>query len=257
MKIRTKIFLILIVIVVALSTGTIAIMNSQTQTNQTQERSKVEDPDDTATPIVDFYDSNANQKMEADRLSKNARYDNSGFVLTDPHPNAGEVIRHEEDSNGSDMPIEKSSIIIEGQVKDSKAFLSNDKSGIYSEFTISVSKVLKNSYDNSVKPNETVIAERFGGRVRYPSGKIIRYKVSGKGSPSLNSKYLFFLAGTQEDNYKILTAYELKDNKVFALDGSRTFPRKNSKLIYDKHNGKEYKNFINEVDQAIENKGGK
>lgn len=256
MKVKTKVLLILSV-VIALSIGTIVTINSQTQMNQSQDKSVANKLDDDATPIVDFNDNNRNLNIEQDQILKNSRYDNSSFVLSDPPLNAGEVIRYDEGSSIPDIPIEKSNIIVEGQVNDSKAFLSNDKSGIYSEFTVVISKVLKNNYDNLIKPNETIIAERFGGRVRYPSGKTIRYKIAGQGSPSVNSKYLFFLAETQGNNYKILTAYELKDNKVFALDGVRTFTRRSRNSVFDSHNGQEYQNFINEVNQAIEYKGGK
>jgi hypothetical protein len=226
----------------------------QTQTNQVQDKSSTKDIDDAATPIIDFFSVNLN--ADQSRINKNAQYDNSSFVISEPPPNAGEFIRFAGENSISDIPIEKSTVILEGQVNDSKAFLSNDKSGVYSEFTIVVSKVLKSNDDAVIKSNETITAERFGGRVRYPSGKIIRYKISEQGSPSVNSKYLFFLSKTQTNGYKILTAYELKDDKVFALDGARTFPRSGAKSIFNRHDGQDYGNFISEISEAIEKEEG-
>jgi hypothetical protein len=245
MKMKTKTLLILSLVLVAISIGTIATINTQTQTNQSQGNSATKEIDDAATPIVDFFGASVN--TEQSRINKNAQYDNSRFVVSEPSPNTGEFIRSEGERSISDIPIEKSTVILEGQVNDSKAFLSNDKSGVYSEFTIVVSKILKNNSDDSLKSNEIIIGERFGGRVRYPSGKIIRYKISEQGSPSVNSKYLFFLSKTQSDGYKILTAYELKNEKVFALDGARTFPRSGEKTIFNKHDGQDYENFISEI----------
>ena len=83
----------------------------------------------------------------------------------------------------SDLPADKSDAVIEGQITSAKAFLSEDKTGVYSEFTIRVSRVLKVSPDLSVSPDDAIVAERFVGRVRYPSGKVIRYSIEGQGSP--------------------------------------------------------------------------
>lgn len=259
---NAKTLLTLSLILIVLSVGTIITINSQTQTNQSQtqtnqpqDNSAAKKIDDEATPIVDFNVANLN--IEQSRIKKNARYDKYKFVVSEPPPSAGEFIQFPgENDRELDMPVEESDLIIEGQVTDSKAFLSNDKTGIYSEFTIAVSKVLKNDYGDWIKENENMVVERFGGRVRYPSGEIIRYTMSGLGSPSINSKYLFFLTKTKENGYKILTGYELKEGKVFALDGARTFRRNVEKTVFDNHNGRDYKSFINEIKQKIEKREG-
>jgi hypothetical protein len=254
MKLKNKTLLALALLLVALSVGTIVTINSQTQTSKQQDKSATKEIDDEATPIVDFNVANLN--IDQSRINKNARYDKYSFVESEPPPNAGEVIQFPgENDRELDMPVEESDLIIEGQVTDSKAFLSNDKSGIYSEFTIAVSKVLKNTAgDSSIKANENMVVERLGGRVRYPSGKIIRYVMSGLGSPSINSKYLFFLTKTKENAYRILTGYEFKNDKVFALDGARTFRRSVEKKVFDNHNGRDYESFVNEIKKAIENR---
>lgn len=258
MKLKTKVVLTITLAVVGLFVGIIITNNSQSQAQQSQVKLNNNELDKEATPIVDFDDNESkNSNIEQDREFKNAQYDNSSFVLSNPPPNAGELTRWNSEIRLSDIPVEQSTIIVEGRVTASKAFLSNDKTGIYSEFTIFVSRALKNNSENFINSEETVVGERFGGRVRYPSGKVIRYKLAGQGSPSIGDKYLFFLAKTPTKNYRILTAYELRDNKVFALDGARTFPLKNSNSIFDTHNEKEYEDFIKEVNQSIKNKGGK
>jgi hypothetical protein len=213
--------------------------------------------DDAATPIVDF---GASSPAEADgqgtRRLKNARYDRYGSVKSDPAPQMGEVISFSHWQVGlSDLPADKSDLVVEAKVTDSQAFLSDDKTGVYSEFTVRVSKVWKTTPAVTVNKGDTLVTERFGGRVRYPSGKIVRYLVDGQGSPMKGKKYLFFLARAEQGNYKLLTAYELQGNKVFALDGSRINRWGRGNWTFDKHNGKDVNGFLEEVEQAVQPRG--
>jgi hypothetical protein len=208
--------------------------------------------DDEATPIVDFeVTRSAGADKNGRRGLKNARFDNSGFVIAQPTFNEGSVRMYDDPRDPiSDLPVDKSDLVIEGSVVNSEAFLSNDKSGVYSEFTISVSRVLKIRSDLSVV-DDTVVAERLGGRVRYSSGKIVRYTVGNEGSPVKGERYLFFLREAAQGNYRILTAYELQGNRVFALDSSKINARQLGQTIFDKHNGKDVGDFISEVEGAI------
>lgn len=210
--------------------------------------------DDEATPIVNFEDSGT---VKVDKNSprgiKNARYNKYRVVVSQPPPNAGEVGLYSDPKTPiSDLPVDESALIVEGIVTNSEAFLSEDKSGVYSEFSVRVSRVLKVNPDLSVRTNDTIITERFGGRVRYPSGKIVRYKNADEGSPVKGEKYLFFLKEVDQNSYKILTAYELRGNKVFALDGSRTIIRGPGRTIFQKHDGEGWELFIAEVESAIQ-----
>ncbi|MDT5270514.1 MAG: hypothetical protein QOH49_2700 [Acidobacteriota bacterium] len=150
------------------------------------------------------------------------------------------------------MPTELSDLIVEGDVKDANAFLSEDKTGVYSEFTISVSDVLKSSA--SVQKHDLITAERFGGRVRFPSGQVARYRVAGQGAPAKDGKYLFFLKQMTDGSYRILTAYEMRGNRIVALDGSRTNVGGRGSSQFDKHTGKDAQEFKNEV--SAKAKGG-
>jgi hypothetical protein len=214
--------------------------------------------DDAATPIVDFD----NQPRSGDdprdqRGMKNRRYDKYGSVVSEPNPRMGEVISFSHWQVGlSDMPVDKSDLVIEAKVTDSQAFLSDDKTGVYSEFTVRVSRVWKAPMGLTVNKGDMVVTERFGGRVRYPSGKIVRYQMSGQGSPMKGKKYLFFLSGVEQGNYKILTAYELQGDKVFALDGSRSNRWGRGNWAFDKHNGKETKSFLEELERTVNGSQG-
>lgn len=210
--------------------------------------------DDAVTPIVDFDNPLAADRIDKNaRKLKNARYD-KGMIPRDPHPNIGEIIVEPEWRSGfSDLPADRSDIIVEAVVGDSPAFLSEDKTGVYSEFTILVSKILKVVTGISVNLGDNVVAERFGGKVRYPSGKVIRCRIARQGVPIVGKRYLFFLAKSDQDSYKLLTAYEIQGNKVFALDGSRTEPRGQGGSIFDKHNREDLDSFKRKVETALNN----
>jgi hypothetical protein len=211
--------------------------------------------DDAATPVVDF--ASPAPAAEGARKLKGARYDRYGAVVGEPDPRMGELISYSHWQVGlSDLPADKSDLVVEAKVTDSQAFLSGDKTGVYSEFTVRVSRVLKAADGASAAEGDTLVAERVGGRVRYPSGKIVRYTVSGQGSPMKGKKYLLFLSRGEQGNYKLLTGYELQGNQVFALDGSRTNRRGLGRWAFDKHNGEEAKSFWEAVERAINNPVG-
>jgi hypothetical protein len=208
--------------------------------------------DDAATPIVDYDASTANSET-ANRIAKNGRYDGGNLVKADVGTRAVEVFIHAH-YDWDDLPFGYSNLVVEGKVTDSAAFLSNDKTTVYSEFTIRVTDVIKTSDGIAVNKNDSIITERRGGRVKYSSGKVIRYTLVGQGSPMVGKKYLFFLEDAQQGNYNILTAYELQGNKVFALDGSHLTRRERDGLLpFDKHNNRDYKEFKKDVEKAKSN----
>jgi hypothetical protein len=166
--------------------------------NEVKSQSTAKELDDAATPVVDLI-SSYTAAVTTDRWLKNNRYDNQGMVESEIDPRAAYVER-EPPGDISDIPTDKSDLIVEGTVTDSAAFLSNDKGAVYSELTVHVSDVLKATPDLNVKNGDSVVTERFGGRVRYPNGQIVRYRIVGQGSPEKGKTYLFFLSRADESS---------------------------------------------------------
>lgn len=222
-----------------------------TEQNGSEKKSQLteKERDDAATPVVDL--SSYPTGVSTDRLLKNSRYDNEGMVKTEVGPNVVSVLR-EPPENISDIPADKSDLIVEGRVIDSAAFLSNDKGAVYSEVTVQVSDVLKNTTNLNVRNGDSIVTERFGGRVNYSNGQIIRFGIVGQGSPAKGKNYLFFLSRAEQGNYNILTAYELQGNKVQALDGARVNLGRGD-WVFDKHNDEDYQAFRNATEQAVKN----
>ncbi|HEX3557863.1 MAG TPA: hypothetical protein VHU19_01575 [Pyrinomonadaceae bacterium] len=206
--------------------------------------------DDAATPVVDL--NNPDSNGDETRRQKNARHDNQRIVQSQAAPQSAEVTVDSEVPNGpADLPAAQSDLIVEGKVTGSQAFLSEDKTGVYSEFYLTVSDVIKAAPGVSINKGDAVTAERFGGRVRYPSGQVVRYRASGEGSPMKGKKYLFFLKKASDGNYRVLTAYELQGNHVLALDGSRTNFGGRGRSVFDKHNGRDLQEFRKDVDKVV------
>lgn len=237
------------------------VLNGQGQANRQGERTindvpfgrAAKDIDDAARPIVDYERGDRRQVDEdKSRKLKNARYDKYGSVKAEPHPETGEVIWDSEWSSAiSDLPADKSDLVVEGIVADSNAFLSEDKTGVYSEFAIRVSSAIKVGSGLSVNLGDMIVAERFGGRVRYPSGQIVLHRIGGQGFPISGKKYVFFLTKADHDNYKLLTAYEVLGQKVYALDGSRINFRGKGNSKFDKHNGEDLGAFMAKLTSAL------
>jgi hypothetical protein len=115
------------------------------------------------------------------------------------------------------LPVEAASTVVIGTVVGGKAYLSNDKTGVYSTFTVLINEVLKNS--ENVRVGNLVEAEREGGRGQFPSGRVHLYMISEQDMPRVGGRYLFFLTATNSEGvFEILTGYELRQSSVYALD---------------------------------------
>lgn len=221
---------------------TLKVLRQQDATRAGQQPTEKE-LDDASAPIVDLTTSK-NKPVDEKRRKKNKRFNNAQSERIDANLPSGDFNVVSE-GTVSDMPVELSDLIVEGDVKEANAFLSDDGTGVYSEFTISVSDVIKSSAP--LQKHDLITAERFGGRVRFASGQIARYRVAGQGSPAKEGKYIFFLKQMADGDYRILTAYEMRGNKIVALDGSRTNVGGRGDSPFDKHTGKDAQEFKKEV----------
>jgi len=122
------------------------------------------------------------------------------------------------------FPIERSSAVVIGRVIDAKAYLSDDKTAIYSEFKVQIDSVLKNDERCPIQPERSLIVGREGGRVRLPSGKIVVSWINHQNMPTMGGKYAFFLThelprgGDGGNDFYIVTAYELANGNVVPMD---------------------------------------
>lgn len=175
-------------------------------------------------PIADFNEAEPTDPLKrAQQKQKQKRKNGLRLVMQNPEPDSGGGLflpHNQFDFPG--LPVEQSAVIVIGDVLQAEAHLSEDKTGVFSEFTIRLIDVLK--ADSSL-PGSEMIVERLGGYVRYPDGRKLLYRVGTGGMPRIGARYLFFLKPTPELDYSILTAYEFGDKGVIALDPSAQFEK--------------------------------
>lgn len=174
-------------------------------------------------PIVSFEpESYRQQSVSENRARRNSKFDGWAWVRKSPNPDVQEVFLNTHWQVGlSPLPTSKSDLIVFAQVKSSNAFLSNDLTGVYSEFELAIERIFKANRAQPVETDVIVSVVRPGARVKYPSGRIIKYSLRGQEMPIIGAKYVLFLTFDQDLRiYSILTGFEIRsDDQIKALDG--------------------------------------
>ena len=154
------------------------------------------------------------------------------------------------------LPVEQSNAVVLGKVTDRRAVLTDDKLGIYSEFSIKISEIFKDDL-KGLFIDQVITASRLGGAVRFPSGKLQKYTVSRLGYPQQDKVYVLFLKRDEVGDYSIFTGYELNGSVVQPLDGQRNLPKNESDLQFGIYRGVSVESFRNALQKALQQpKGG-
>lgn len=148
----------------------------------------------------------------------------------------------------SALPVSQSDAVLLGEIIEAQAFLSEDKTAVYSEFTVGIYEVLKGN--KPLAAGDRIVAERAGGGVRFKSGRVQYYTVDKQGLPRVGSRYVLFLRRNDVgDDFSVLTAYELRSGRVFPLDAAGD--NRNDKLPFDEYRGYEENNFLSKVRDIV------
>lgn len=151
------------------------------------------------------------------------------------------------------LPVSQSDEILVGQINGAHAFVSDDKTTVYSEYDVSVVDVLKVSGREALAAGSSIVASREGGAIRFSSGRVRQLRVIGQGVPRVGAQYVLFLKGEPDgDDYVIVTGYELRGGQVFPLD-SASIPEVGAgvKLPFDSYAGVEENIFFDRLRNAI------
>ena len=116
------------------------------------------------------------------------------------------------------LPVAKSDVIVIGEVLNGEAHRSLNKRNVFSNFEVAVREVLQ----GKLIGRKVITVQRVGGFVSFPNKQKVLFRLLGNGMPAVGSRYVFFLNAIDED-YSIVTGYELTAEGVVALDGSQQF----------------------------------
>jgi hypothetical protein len=189
-----------------------------------QKQASDDEPDVSQFPIVD-YTTQKPANLTEKQIARSKKY-NSRSAPVIGEDSGTIVLISDWDSNLPALPVKQSAAVIVGEITDAKAQLSDDRTKIYSEFTVQIEQVLKNDEKTPLEKGNSILVERLGGRVRLPSGKIVVSSTSHQDLPRVGNRYLLFLthegpdAGYYEDLH-ILTGYEFRNGLVTPLDKVR------------------------------------
>ena len=272
MKNQKSSWLLLLLLSLAIAMVTLAStlgqQNKRTDEQQRaiEKRVHVED-----YPVADYESPESSDPQERDkRKVRNHRHDLSSdikseedvkpFTLKEDGTYISIPLSVSHPKTEPAIPEAESDAIVVGEVVSAHAYLSNDKTSVYSEFTVHVADVLKNGNLWSLHSGSQVEVERSGGRLRFPSGKVLLLGAPyGKNMPRLGERYLFFLKQNDEGNsYSIITAYELRSGSVYPLDRSPEGDVKSRQFAeYEAYSGMDETTFISHVLVAIQKVGQK
>jgi hypothetical protein len=251
MNIHKKVILLLLAILAVAAITAMAALRSQNQQPASNRQQQKAEADDSHWPVADYEAPEpVDPKDRALRKLRSSRYDGGG-PIKESTPESEVTLINEIEYPA--LPVANSDAVVLGEVADAQAHLSNDKKRVYSEFSVRIEELLKDNKCAPLAHGSIIITERPGGKVKFPSGQIKKYRTEGQGMPQVGRQYVFFLKhNADRANYYLVTAYELRDGKVFPVDGSIA-DKVSRKWSFDVYHGATKEGFLKDVRDAVKN----
>jgi hypothetical protein len=247
-----------------LTTGFVAVMlaltlvawsGSANRSAATQEATRQDTTPDKDIPVLDLKHAEATEsdQLKGRKRAKSLRQDRRIAELpsnVEPLPISAHTLLQL-----PALPVDQSNAIIFGKINDRRAVLTDDRLGIYSEFSISIDEIFKDD-QNLFRIGGVVIASRPGGAVRFVSGRIQRYILAGQGYPQQDKVYVLFLKRDEDGDYTIQTGYEVTGTVIEPLDGKRELAKNERDLQFGIYRGVTLESFRNALQKALQRKTG-
>jgi hypothetical protein len=171
------------------------------------------------------YDEPEEQDIarRARRQLAGKRYENAGGLVESTLPIAEDeerVLQTDEYLSVPAIPVKESELIVIGTVLEAAAHLSNNKKTVYSEFTVQIEEILRDTTGN-IKKEGSVTVDREGGYVEYINGLRRLHRIAALSMPQVGGKHILFLRNRDKSpHYEIINGYELKEDGVRVLTHS-------------------------------------
>lgn len=116
------------------------------------------------------------------------------------------------------LAIEAGTILV-GATSDAKAFFSGNKKHVYTEFSFVIEQVIKDKATHPLNVNDRILIGRWGGRLRFPAGKVEQFTIKTLGMPKSGRRLVLFLERHEEEQFfYVITGYELGNGIISPLD---------------------------------------
>lgn len=213
-SLKPVMFLVLVLGAALLIGGLLPTLGGSRRENQEQQKTK-QQQDFSNYPIADADAPDpTDEKKVLKRKTKSKKYREYKNHIG---PGVGAYEIYHWPPGFPTLPVAQSDAVIIGKVTDASAHLTEDKSSVYSEFTVCIEEILKNDQPPLVV-GESVTLDRPGGRVRYSNGRISQFSLDGFGMPLVGGRYVFFIKGDAQEDYQIVTAYQIQQGRIYPLD---------------------------------------
>lgn len=177
-------------------------------------------------PKVDYDSPDPSDPAERMKRREKGKHFNNGAISKTPTRYSSSLSNHWY-SGLSALPLEQSSAVVIATTLSRGAFLSNDKTGIYTELSVRIEEVLHGDI-HALQKDSVIDINRRGGVVRYSTGEESLFYIEGQEMPSVGTRYLFFLKAMPDSaDFQIVTGYELSPSGVKALDWPGQFAQFN------------------------------
>jgi hypothetical protein len=178
-------------------------------------------------PRVDYDAPEPADPVERTKRHQKGSHYNHGYIGREPKHYLS--LFNEWDLALAALPVEQSDAVVVGTTVGGGAFMSPDKTGVYTELSLRIEEIIYKGRD-SLRDGETIAISRMGGLVRYHTGEETLFRIVGQNMPVIGKQYLFFLKAMPDgDDFQILTGYELTASGVVALDDPTRFREQNGR----------------------------
>ena len=226
--------------------------NAHTQQSQLKDYDKKPTKYSDAPAKGEFQNQSSELPSDQERrVVRESRYKNTYPEISDPATSGTEpgedavMTIHDWAVPLEPFPVAPSAAIVVGTVLSGKAFVSKDRTYVYSDYQVRVDRVLKQDASASVAVGEQIVVSRGGSTILFPSGHIRNYLNSGEGFPPIGSQDLFFLGKPNFPQHE----YEQIIGSLYQLSGSKVHPLDTEQLtLFDDMSDVV---FLSKVEQAI------
>jgi len=205
-------------------------------------------------PAKGEFENNSNElgSDKQRRAVRERRYKNTYSEITDPTNSSAQEPSEDYEVQISDyaapldpFPVAPSAAIVIGTVLRGKAYVSSDRTYVYSDYQVRVDRVLKQDTSTGLAVEEQIVVSRGGGTIHFPSGHIRNYIDHGEGFPAIGSQCLFFLGKPNFPEHE----YEQIIGSLYQLDGGEVHPLDDEQM--GRFDNMSQTVFLTRVEQAI------